>query len=130
MIDTEYSFGEDSISSVYAEEKAMEQTVLQAAEDCRKYGRDAIQKKNHYEGLKHTLLVNMFSEEADPAFTKKRTVDQRQALYRTTYAAERMSWMLADREYEIAKEWLKACTSALNSIQTRSRLIQIDSHLS
>ena len=123
MSEITHPYADDSAASIYDEEKVMEKRVIEAADDCRRAGRDAIQKKAFYYQLKHTYLVRLFAEEATTAGLK-RTEVQRSAMYREVYATERMAWILAEREYEVSKDYLRSLMAVLNSLQTRAKLIQ------
>lgn len=128
-----HPFAEDSIHSVYKELKDLEVELLNAADECRHKGMDAARAKGVYEALKHTELLALFVEEDASQFVDekgkicfrvKRTIDQREAIYRDKFAAERLAWTLADREYEVSKDYVTALQSALKSVQTRADMIR------
>lgn len=113
---------DDTPAGLYQEMQVLERRLEAEIGECKTHGRNAINKKALYESLKNGELVRLFAEEAaTPGL--KRTEQQRIALYRNTYATERLSWQLAEREYEVVKESVKVLQSCLTSTQARAKLL-------
>lgn len=121
-------FGQDNPASVYNELKELEQTILVTAQQVRSAGNEAITKKTAYEALKHQKLLELYVEESETPGLK-RTELSRTVIYRTVYAAERLAWVLAEREYETEKEYLKSLLAVQISTEVRSKLLEIDRDL-
>lgn len=117
-------FADDTLHSLYQQAKSIEDEILRESKECRDKGIAAIEAKNHYDGLKHTRLVTLFSQESQSNGSIKRTEKQREAMYRTEYSTERTAWVLKEREWEVSKDYLKNLQAVLSSLQTRSRLLK------
>lgn len=132
-------FADDTEASVYGELKSYETQIMSSAEETRQAGRKAVQAKALYDGYKNAELARLFVEEAasvgvDEKGKKvqllKRVESERESIYRTKYATERLAWTLAEREYEVCKDYLKSLQAVLMSTQTRARMIKQDYEIS
>jgi hypothetical protein len=125
VVEDKYAYLDDTPESIYKELKDLETSLLDASQGVRDKGRQAVNAKAVYDAAKHTELVHLYADEADTPGLK-RTELQRAVLYRTKHATERLAWVLADREYEVARDYVKSLQAVLMSIQTRSRLLRKD----
>lgn len=128
----EYTYLDDSPMTVYKELKDLEAEIRAASDECRVKGRSAIEAKARYDNHKHDELLRLYVEESDSETVDekgkkvqaiKRTEMERASIYRTKFATERLSWVLADREYEVSRDYVKSLLAMLMSVQTRSRLL-------
>jgi hypothetical protein len=67
----------------------------------------------------------MFADEAGDK-SLKRTEAQRTAIYRSTYAQERLEWQLAENEWKASNDYLKALLGNQISVEVRLKIIESD----
>jgi hypothetical protein len=119
------TFADTTPETLFTELKELEAKIEQAGQNVHFAGANAAQKRAAYEELKNKMLIQMMAEEAGDK-NLKRTVDQRTAIYRSTYSAERLEWQLAENEWKAATDYLKALLGNQSSLQTRNRIVEAD----
>lgn len=118
-------FQQATPEGIYNELKEIEAKVEQAGQNVHFSGQNAAQKKAEYEDLKNKMLIQMFADE-NTGKSPKRTEAQRQSLYRTTYAEQRLAWQLAENEWKASSDYLKGLLAMLTAIQTRMKILEAD----
>ena len=121
------SYQHDTPETLYNELKELEAKIEDAGRQVHFSGQLAAQKKAVYEELKNKMLIEMHAEEAKSG--TKRTIEQRQSIYRTTYAQQRLEATLAENEWKASGEYLRALLGNQSSLQTRNRILQADMHI-
>jgi hypothetical protein len=101
----------------------LEKELESATENLTKLGRQMkasakleAEKHSDYDLLKNKLLVILYNEEVEQKI--KRTVDQRQALYRTKYAEQRRDWLLAKADYESDRDLFRGLLTKITALQS------------
>jgi hypothetical protein len=117
-------FAQESPETIYDELKELEIKIEQAGQNVHFSGAAAANKKSIYEELKNKMLIEMFAEEAKDG--KKRTEAQRQAIYRSTYATQRLEWLLAENEWKASNDYLRALLGNQISTEVRLKIIESD----
>lgn len=115
----------DTPETIYTELKELEAKIDQAGQNVHFSGQQAAQKKAKYEELKNKMLIQMFAEESGNK-DLKRTEKQREAIYRATYAQERLEWQLAENEWKASNDYLKALLGNQVSIEVRYKILDSD----
>lgn len=73
-----------------------------------------------YSEVKHRELIAMKAEEIE---TKtKRTIQDREALYRNKFSNERREWMMAEADHDSNKDLYRGTMSKLNALQSLLRV--------
>jgi polyribonucleotide nucleotidyltransferase len=116
-------YAHDTAETIYNALEDLEAKIEQAGQNVHFSGQQAAQKKAKYEELKNKMLIQMFADEASGT---KRTVDQRQAIYRATYAQERLEWQLAENEWKASNDYLKALLGNQISTEVRLKILESD----
>ena len=93
----------------------------------KRLGDEVATKKATYEELKNKMLLDMFKEEFEGQVAK-RTDARRTALYRHTYAEQRLAWQLAEKQLEAANAYLKALMANQISLECRVKLVDHDGY--
>jgi hypothetical protein len=122
------SYQSDTPETLYTELKVLEEKIEAAGQNVHFSGQQAAQKRAVYEEKKNKMLIQMFAEEAGSK-DLKRTEAQRTALYRTTYATERLEWQLAENEWKASNEYLKSLLGNQISIEVRLKILESDIRL-
>lgn len=117
-------FTQESAETIYDELKELEIKIEQAGQNVHFSGVAAANKKSIYEDLKNKMLIEMFADEAKEG--KKRTEQQRTAIYRSTYAQQRLEWLLAENEWKASNDYLKALLGNQISCEVRLKILESD----
>lgn len=117
-------FQQATPEGLYNELKALEVKIEQAGQNVHFSGVNAAVKRSQYEDLKNKMLIQMFADEAKGG--KKRTEAHRQAIYRDTYATERLEWLLAENEWKASNDYLKALLGNQISLEVRLKILESD----
>ena len=115
----------DSTETLYAELKALEEKIEIAGQNVHFSGANAATKRANYEDKKNKMLIQMFADEAGDK-SLKRTEAHRTAIYRSTYATERLEWQLAENEWKASNDYLKALLGNQISTEVRLKIIESD----
>lgn len=75
----------------------------------------------NYADAKNTYLIEMFAEEADDP-KMKRSVAQREALYRSMYKDLRRTWFLSQADLSAERDFYDGVKSKIMALQTLIRL--------
>lgn len=118
-------FTQESAETIYDELKELEIKIEQAGQNVHFSGVTAANKKAVYEDLKNKMLIQMFAEEAGNK-DLKRTEAQRTAIYRSTYAQQRLEWLLAENEWKASNDYLKALLGNQISCEVRLKILESD----
>jgi len=118
----------DTPETLYAELKELEAMIESAGQNVHFSGVNAATKRAAYEDKKNKMLIQMFAEEAGNK-DLKRTEAQRTAIYRSTYATERLEWQLAENEWKASNDYLKALLGNQISIEVRLKILDSDVRL-
>ena len=121
-------FGQDTVGTLYNEEKTLENAILEEARNLRACGDELSTAKADYDALKHQELLHLYVEESN-APTLKRTEKMREAIYRTKFAAERLKWVMAERKYKTSLDYLDSLKSVLISTQSRMKIFLLTQSL-
>lgn len=116
---------QDTPDTIYEELKALEAMIETAGQNVHFSGTNAATKKAVYEDRKNKMLIEMFAQEAK-AEVPKRTEQQRVALYRSTYAQERLEWQLAENEWKASNDYLRALLGNQISVEVRLKILESD----
>lgn len=119
---------QDTPETIYEELKTLEAMIETAGQNVHFSGTNAATKRAAYEQLKNNMLIEMYAEEAKGSF--KRTEAQRQAIYRTTYATQRLEWQLAENEWKASNDYLKALLGNQISVEVRLKILESDWRIS
>jgi len=114
----------DSLENIYDELKQLEVSIEGSGENIRRLAKEAANKRADYENLKNKALIEMFAEEAKGH--AKRTEAHRAAIYRSTYAVERLQWQLADNELSAERDFLKGLLGNQISTEVRKGIVESD----
>jgi hypothetical protein len=115
----------DSPETLYNELKELEAMIETAGQNVHFSGINAATKRAAYEDKKNKMLIQMFADEAADK-SLKRTEAQRTAIYRSTYAQERLEWQLAENEWKASNDYLKALLGNQISVEVRLKIIESD----
>jgi hypothetical protein len=115
----------DTPETLYAELKALETMIENAGQNVHFSGAKAAEARANYEDKKNKMLIQMFADEAGDK-SLKRTEAQRTAIYRSTYAQERLEWQLAENEWKASNDYLKALLGNQISVEVRLKIIESD----
>ena len=118
----------DTPETLYNELKELETMIENAGQQVHFSGINAATKRAAYEDKKNKMLIQMFAEEAGDK-NLKRTEAQRTAIYRSTYAQERLEWQLAENEWKASNDYLKALLCNQISIEVRLKILESDVRL-
>jgi hypothetical protein len=117
-------FAQENAETIYNELKELELKIEQAGQNVHFSGVEAANKRSAYEELKNKALIEMYADEAKTG--KKRTEAQRQAIYRSTYAQQRLEWLLAENEWKASNDYLKALLGNQISTEVRLKILESD----
>lgn len=115
----------DTPETLYTELKELEGKIEAAGQNVHFSGASAAQKRAVYEDKKNKMLIQMFADEAGNK-DLKRTEAQRTAIYRSTYAQERLEWQLAENEWKASNDYLRALLGNQVSVEVRYKIIVAD----
>lgn len=115
----------DTPETLYTELKELERMIETAGQNVHFSGVNAATKRANYEDKKNKMLIQMFADEAADK-SLKRTEAQRTAIYRSTYAQERLEWQLAENEWKASNDYLKALLGNQISCEVRLKIIESD----
>lgn len=115
----------DTPETLYTELKELETMIETAGQNVHFAGVNAATKRAAYEDKKNKMLIQMFAEEAGNK-DLKRTEAQRTAIYRSTYAQERLEWQLAENEWKASNDYLKALLGNQISVEVRLKILDSD----
>lgn len=115
-------YQDDTPQTVYDEMVKLENEIELIGRGIRALGVAESNAISDYEKKKNDLLVTMFAEEADGT-VKKRTEQQRAALYRKMYSDERLAANLAKLNLKSERDLLDALKAKLQSIQSRKGIL-------
>jgi hypothetical protein len=118
-------YTQESAETIYDELKELELKIEQAGQNVHFSGANAANKKSVYEELKNKMLIQMFAEEAGDK-NLKRTEAQRTAIYRSTYAQQRLEWQLAENEWKASTDYLRALLGNQISTEVRLKILESD----
>lgn len=121
------SYAQDTHESLYNELKELEGKIEAAGQNCHFSGQTAAAKAAVYEELKNKMLIEMHADEARTG--KKRTVEQRQTIYRTAYAQQRLEAQLAENEWKASNSYLKSLLGNQISVEVRLKILESDVRL-
>jgi hypothetical protein len=115
---------QDTPEVLYTELKDLEAKIEAAGQNVHFSGQNAANKRAIYEELKNKMLIQMMAEQAKDG--KKLTDAQRTAIYRSTYAQQRLEWQLAENEWKASNDYLKALMANQISTECRLKILESD----